>query len=202
MIRKQSAAPGFVVGVALAGLFDGVVLRQILQWRQRQDVYDGLFQAAMLALLGTGMWLLIGQMRRGAAMTQQRFWSAALFGGGVFTVLEAIVEFHVGLLFLGAAMAAAGLWLYRQQTGIKGFKPPAYQFIRNTLEPGIAAKENGPIRSVIAQRGRLPQPATGQSRRVVLETRGRTEASLDLFADAPRAAHLGEKLWEPEPELA
>jgi len=148
MQRSLSLAPGFVVGVSLAGFFDGIFLHQILQWHhmicieahcaiktvdtlQRQIFADGLFHAAIWVVLVTGLALLVRDAARGAIFSQQRFWGAVLFGGGVFNVVEGIVDHHilqihhvrfgptqaiwdVGFLVVSAGMAVAGFSLYRQ----------------------------------------------------------------------------------------
>jgi uncharacterized membrane protein len=167
MTRTLSARPGFIVGAALAGLFDGIVLHQILQWHhmicieahcavksvetlQRQTFYDGIFHAAMLAVLGFGLWLLIREMRRGVLLNQQRFWATALCGGGVFNVVEGIVDHHIlqihhvrfgpnqatwdiAFLALGLAMTITGYLLSRRWRNAAGFQRPAFHFIRRTL---------------------------------------------------------------------
>jgi uncharacterized membrane protein len=161
MVRPLSAKPGFIIGAAITGLFDGIVLHQILQWHhmicieahcaiktvetlQQQNYYDGLFHAAMLMLLLAGIWLTIDEVLTGAAMTQQRFWGAVLFGGGVFNVVEGVVDHHIleihhvrfgpheqawdlGFLALGATMAIIGFILFREArpTGLSRCNAPS-----------------------------------------------------------------------------
>jgi len=171
--HKVSATPGAVVGAALAGLFDGIVMQQILQWHhmisigpqgavktvdtlQREIFYDGWFQAAMLALLGAGLWLLVGELRRSALITQQRFWGSALLGAGAFNVVEGIISHHVlgihhvtfgayqlawdiAFLAAGVAMAVAGFYLFQQPTRSIALVP-GYRFIRNTLRAPAASE--------------------------------------------------------------
>jgi len=167
MARTLSATPGVAVGAALTGLFDGIVLHQVLQWHhmicieahclvktvdtlQRQIFYDGLCHSVMLALLGFGLWSLIEEMRRGVLMNHRRFWGAALAGGGVFNLVEGIIDHHilqihhvrfgpnqafwdVAFLAVGAAMTVSGVLLFRRRRGVASIKPLAFQFIRNTL---------------------------------------------------------------------
>jgi uncharacterized membrane protein len=105
-------APGFVLGIAVAGFFDGIVLHQILQWHhmicietqcattsvaalQRETLTDGLFHAAMLVVLLIALVSFANTLARGARFSRPRFWGSALFGGGVFNVVEGIVDHHI-----------------------------------------------------------------------------------------------------------
>lgn len=104
-------APGFVVGASLAGLFDGIVLHQVLQWHhmlciethcvvktvevmKRQNFYDGIFHLAMYILLLIGLTLLTSALRD-RTFASHRFWGAIVFGFGVFNVLEGIIDHHI-----------------------------------------------------------------------------------------------------------
>ena len=104
-------APGFIVGASLAGLFDGIVLHQILQWHhmlciethcvvktvevmKRQNFYDGIFHLAMYILLLIGLALFTGALRN-RTFASHRFWGAIVFGFGVFNVLEGIIDHHI-----------------------------------------------------------------------------------------------------------
>jgi uncharacterized membrane protein len=103
------AAPGFLIGVALAGLFDGIVLHQILQWHhmicveshcvsktvaslQRATFYDGLFHAVMWVVLLLGLGLLTRAIASNADFSRPRFWGSVLLGAGIFNVVEGIVD--------------------------------------------------------------------------------------------------------------
>lgn len=60
---------GFILGIALGGLFDGILMHQILQWHHllsmvdsvdslsQQVFFDGLFHGAMYLLAATALWL-------------------------------------------------------------------------------------------------------------------------------------------------
>jgi uncharacterized membrane protein len=104
--------PGFVLGIAVAGFFDGIVLHQVLQWHhmicierhcvattvaslKRQTFTDGLFHAAMFVVLLAGLAMLTSALANGAPMAPRRFWGALLFGAGVFNVIEGIVDHHI-----------------------------------------------------------------------------------------------------------
>lgn len=104
-------APGFIIGAALAGFFDGSVLHQILQWHhmiciethcvvktvetmKQQAVYDGLFHLAMWVVLLIGLGMLSTRLRTQKFLAG-RFWGAVVFGAGVFNVVEGIVDHHI-----------------------------------------------------------------------------------------------------------
>ena len=104
-------APGFIIGASLAGLFDGIVLHQILQWHhmlciethcvvktvdvmKRQNLFDGIFHLAMYILLLTGLALFTGALRD-RTFASHHFWGAMVFGFGVFNVLEGIIDHHI-----------------------------------------------------------------------------------------------------------
>jgi uncharacterized membrane protein len=148
MAHRLSVAPGFMIGVALAGFFDGIVLHQILQWHhmicveahcavksvdtlQWQNFTDGLFHAVMLLVLVAGLCLFVRAAQRGAVVSPWRFWGSALFGGGVFNVVEGIVDHHIlqihhvrfgvnqpvwdlGFLVVSTLLAAVG-WIIMQR---------------------------------------------------------------------------------------
>lgn len=110
--RPFPTAPGFLLGVAVAGFFDGIVLHQILQWHhmicierhcvattvatlRRQAFTDGLFHAAMWLVLVAGLGLLSRAVGRGEFFSGRRFWGTVLLGAGVFNVVEGIVDHHI-----------------------------------------------------------------------------------------------------------
>jgi uncharacterized membrane protein len=101
-----------LIGSTLAGFFDGIVLHQILQWHhmicveahcvaktvdtlERQNFVDGLFHGAMLALLIAGLAMLVRETSHGYSFDPRRFWASALFGAGVFNVVEGIIDHHI-----------------------------------------------------------------------------------------------------------
>jgi uncharacterized membrane protein len=108
MTTRFPLAPGFVVGAALIGFFDGIVFHQILGWHhmiciethciaktvavmKRQNFTDGLFHAAMWIVLIAGIVMLTRAVRT-TSFSGRRFWGGALLGGGVFNVVEGIVD--------------------------------------------------------------------------------------------------------------
>jgi len=103
--------PGVVLGIAIAGFFDGIVLHQILQWHHMicieshctastvqslkwQTFTDGLFHAAMFIVLLAGIRMLTTAVQR-APFLPRRFWGSVLLGAGAFNVIEGIVDHHI-----------------------------------------------------------------------------------------------------------
>lgn len=105
--------PGFILGVGVGGLVDGIVFHQILQWHQlvsEEDGFrgvstdelrahlfvDGLFHAVMLTVAAVGGAMLWRSRHRTA-------WSGAgralvgwiLVGWGTFNVTEGVVNHHI-----------------------------------------------------------------------------------------------------------
>jgi uncharacterized membrane protein len=141
MADRFPLAPGFVTGIALIGFWDGIVFHQILQWHHmiciethcrartvatlmQQNFTDGLFHLAMWIVLVIGIVLLTRAVRE-HTFEGTRFWGGALLGGGVFNVLEGIVDHHIleihhvrfgptqavwdgAFLLLGAVLAVIG----------------------------------------------------------------------------------------------
>lgn len=104
--RTRGVAAG-VLGVALGGFFDGILLHQILQWHhllslvpgiddlRGQVLWDGYFHAAMyvLALIGLGaIWR--GRVRIGQD-TRARLWGPILIGFGLWHLMDAVLSHWV-----------------------------------------------------------------------------------------------------------
>jgi uncharacterized membrane protein len=99
---------GFVLGVALGGFFDGILLHQVLQWHhllslvpgedlrriETQILGDGAFHVLMYLVALAGLWML---WRARFAMADEgsgrRLLVAALLGFGVWNVVD-VVGFH------------------------------------------------------------------------------------------------------------
>lgn len=105
---RRLAAAAFILGVALSGFFDGVLLHQVLQWHHLlslvpdQDVQDprvqvladGLFHVLMYLLALVGLALLWRSRRAAAAPGQgRRIAAAAVAGFGMWNVVDAVL-FH------------------------------------------------------------------------------------------------------------
>ena len=106
MSRTSSGA--FVLGVALSGFFDGILLHQILQWHHLlslvdgeglqdprvQILADGAFHVLMYALTAVGLamqWK--GRRDLQVAGAGRRIWAALLLGFGAWNVADVVV-FH------------------------------------------------------------------------------------------------------------
>lgn len=118
--------PAFVVGVALSGFFDGVLLHQILQWHhllslvpgqtmQRlttQILADGLFHAVMYIVAAVGgVWLWRRRDSLAAPAATRHLMTGLLAGFGAWNVWDVIV-FHwvLGLHHLRLGVAEPLLW--------------------------------------------------------------------------------------------
>ena len=100
-----------LVGVGLGGLFDGIVLHQILQWHhlvstqmpvvdlaslEANTLADGVFHQAMWLVTVAGVALLYVEMARPDRVARGTFLGGALIGWGSFNVADEVV-FHVAL---------------------------------------------------------------------------------------------------------
>ena len=102
---------GLFLGMAFGGIFDGIVLRQILQWHhslsavdtqawldlRMQLVIDGLFHALMYVVLAAGLMLLV-KARHDLALGKANsyLFASMLIGFGWWNVLDGVV-FHWAL---------------------------------------------------------------------------------------------------------
>lgn len=103
--RSPLAWPGFFLGVALGGFFDGILLHQVLQWHhllsnvdalqdlRLQVLADGLFHALMYVVGALALWRL---WRARAAMAApdagRRLWGTAAVGFGAWHVADAVLS--------------------------------------------------------------------------------------------------------------
>ncbi|OYD84702.1 DUF2243 domain-containing protein [Azospirillum brasilense] len=98
---------GYLLGFALGGFFDGILLHQVLQWHHLlsavessavQDIRvqilaDGLFHAAMYLVAAGGLWALWRSRRRFAEPGADRLLFAnALIGFGVWHILDGVLS--------------------------------------------------------------------------------------------------------------
>ncbi len=99
---------GFLLGFAIGGFFDGILLHQILQWHHLlsaleqagdlrfQVMADGLFHALMYVVTLVGMWLLWKARSAFAAPHADRtLLSWALVGFGAWHIVDGIVSHWV-----------------------------------------------------------------------------------------------------------
>lgn len=98
---------GYLLGFALGGFFDGILLHQVLQWHhlfsalesdrfrdlRMQVMADGLFHMLMYVVLLTGLWLLWRTRQEFSRQGADRLLFAnALIGFGVWHLLDALVS--------------------------------------------------------------------------------------------------------------
>ena len=102
--------PAILIGVGLGGLFDGIVLHQLLQWHhlasgqlptvdlealQVNTFIDGVFHQVMWVVVVLGVGLLYWHLTRGG-LPAKTLLGGVLIGWGAFNVVDEIV-FHVVL---------------------------------------------------------------------------------------------------------
>jgi uncharacterized membrane protein len=103
-------APGFVMGLGLGGLLDGVVLHQILQWHhmltatgdaradtvaglETNTLADGFFHLATWFLIAAASVLTVRAWQHGRLAPPWRVHIGALLAGwGTFNVVEGLVD--------------------------------------------------------------------------------------------------------------
>jgi uncharacterized membrane protein len=95
---------GAVLGFALGGFFDGILLHQILQWHHLlslvpgagdlrwQVFWDGLFHALMYAVAAVGLWGLWRAHRRGGERPGRPLLGALMVGFGLWHIVDAVLS--------------------------------------------------------------------------------------------------------------
>ena len=148
MRTDRPSSAGLVLGFALGGFFDGILLHQVLQWHhllsavagwgdlRAQVLADGLFHAAMYLVALLGLWLLWRQRQEPSG---RRLVAAALIGFGAWHVADAVLSHWLlgihrirmdsavplvwdlaWVLAFGVLAIAAGGWLARRPGGPPG----------------------------------------------------------------------------------
>jgi uncharacterized membrane protein len=96
-----------VLGFALGGFFDGILLHQILQWHhllslvpaidslRLQVLWDGYFHALMYVIAGVGLWGLWRSRRSTAYCSGRLLLGAILVGFGSWHVLDSVLSHWV-----------------------------------------------------------------------------------------------------------
>jgi uncharacterized membrane protein len=95
--------PGWLLGLALGGFFDGILLHQLLQWHHLLSAYepgdirfqvavDGLFHALMYAIAAVGLWRLWTESRRRGAPPARLLAADILTGFGAWHVIDAVAS--------------------------------------------------------------------------------------------------------------
>lgn len=119
---------GILFGLGLGGLFDGIILHQVLQWHhtlsswypvntlenlELNTLWDGVFHAATYLLVLSALFILW-------QTTKQRhvYWSTKLLAGsmligfGLFNVVEGVIDHHLLGLHHVNELAAPADWLF------------------------------------------------------------------------------------------
>jgi uncharacterized membrane protein len=102
--KRMLVIGSFVLGFGFVGAMDGVIFHQLLQWhsvimdtdRHGQILSDGIFHFAVTITLVVGgflLWLAGNPTdhSRGTRLLMGGF----LFGGGIFNVVEGIINHHI-----------------------------------------------------------------------------------------------------------
>src|SRR3712207_6399122 len=109
--RQPRRAAGVVLGLGLGGFADGIALHQLAQWHnmgsaklppvtmeamKQNMAWDGLFHAAVWAATLVGVYLLLGDARRGRPLPSARaFTGQMLVGWGAFNLVEGAIDHHL-----------------------------------------------------------------------------------------------------------
>jgi uncharacterized membrane protein len=110
---RSITAPATLLGVGLGGLFDGIVLHQILQWHHMltsqgdfpattvnglevNTLWDGLFHAATYMFVVVGLFWLWDRARAGGVKSSwKRILGWMLVGWGLFNLIEGVIDHHI-----------------------------------------------------------------------------------------------------------
>jgi uncharacterized membrane protein len=119
---------GILFGLGLGGLFDGIVLHQVLQWHhmvstwypvtsmenlELNTFWDGIFHSSTYLLVVAGLFILWRSSQR-----QHLYWSSKLLAGsllvgfGAFNVIEGLVDHQLLGMHHVNETAARQLWIY------------------------------------------------------------------------------------------
>jgi uncharacterized membrane protein len=112
LIRRLMTG-GILLGMGIAGFFDGIVLHQLLQWHHMVSnthrypattvaglkanvIGDGLFHVLAFCLTLAGMYFLWSAIRAPVSPWSTRlFLGLLLTGGGVFNLVEGVIDHHI-----------------------------------------------------------------------------------------------------------
>lgn len=122
----------FVIGVALSGFFDGILLHQVLQWHhllslvpgeafrdlRTQILFDGLFHVCIYIVAALGLWLMWrarGDLSR--AGSRRHVLGGVLLGFGAWNIVDVgffhwILRIHRIRVDVGNPMAYDLAWLF------------------------------------------------------------------------------------------
>lgn len=131
-LKQSSRFPtsaGILLGIGLGGLFDGIVLHQLLQWHhmassaglpvnsvlnlQLNVFLDGLFHVAAYLFLLLGLVVLWRHARQPhAPWSGKLLGGSALLGFGLFNLIEGVVNHHLLGLHHVNELVPRVQWLY------------------------------------------------------------------------------------------
>lgn len=110
-VGYRSTKPGFVAGLGLGGLADGIIFHEIAQWHQmrsgvapptslevmRENLrWDGFVHLGVWFFVFVGVIWLLADARRGALLPSTgAFAGQLLLGWGVFNLIEGIIAHHL-----------------------------------------------------------------------------------------------------------
>jgi uncharacterized membrane protein len=110
--RPSIAVAGILLGIGFGGLFDGILLHQILQWHhmltstgdhpattvaglEDNTLADGLFHALTFVAALTGLAVLWKAVGRGAVLAGRHLLGLMLAGWGSFNLVEGLVDHQI-----------------------------------------------------------------------------------------------------------
>jgi uncharacterized membrane protein len=111
--RNSITGPGILLGVGFGGLFDGVVLHQVLQWHhmlssegccptttvhglELNTLADGLFHLATMILLFIGTTMLWRSVHQdGVVWSGRQLAGLTLVGWGLFDLIEGVIDHQI-----------------------------------------------------------------------------------------------------------
>lgn len=106
--QRQVALSGYLLGFALGGFFDGILLHQVLQWHHllsgleqaRHDIRwliltDGLFHLLMYVVAAIGLWLLWRGRQALAGQSDRRILANALLGFAGWHIVDGVLSHWV-----------------------------------------------------------------------------------------------------------
>jgi len=110
--RGFPTSAGILLGLGLGGFFDGIVLHQVLQWHHMltsagypadsvdnlriNTLWDGLFHSTTYVFVALGLVILWRAARRTHIRWSGKMLVGTLLtGGGIFNVVEGIIDHHI-----------------------------------------------------------------------------------------------------------
>ncbi|KQL54882.1 hypothetical protein AN964_16115 [Heyndrickxia shackletonii] len=93
----------FLFGMGIIGMLDGILLHQIFQFhsvymytnRFNQIVSDGLFHFFVTIIVFIGGYILWTSEKEKLNHPKLTFWAGFLLGGGIFNLVEGIIDHHL-----------------------------------------------------------------------------------------------------------